>query len=215
MSDDDSTGNHSVGSSQPDCSVNPNAWIRSYGDYLFNYAYLRVRDDAAAEDLVQETFLAALKSKENFEGESSERTWLVGILRHKLMDYFRRSFHEHHVDPESDSSELEKAFWGGGKWRGHWLPDRGPFNWGVDPGRLLEQKEFMEALDNCLKRLSPRIAGVFILSQMEELSTDEICKELGLTPTNVWVVLHRARMQLRRCLEVSWIGPEKQGKQRL
>lgn len=185
----------------------PADWVDAHGDYLYNYAFSRLKNQVSAEDVVQETYLAALKSKESFAGQSSLRTWLVGILRHKIADHLRSSFRKSKSENELiEVSELEKTFWEKGKWTGHWNNQLVPSNWGDNPEGILQQKEFWEALDGCLKKLPTRLHSVFVLYQMEEQSTGEICKELEITPTNLWVMLHRARLQLRRCLELSWAG---------
>ncbi len=190
--------------------TDPLSWVKTYGDYLYNYAYSRLRDESAAEDAVQETFLAALKAREKFGGRSSERTWLTGILKHKVVDSIRKRFRG---QPNSDENPLpaEKEHVMNppdGDWAGHWAPDRTPIDWGNKPDTYLENKEFWEILDACLKGLPERFAAVFALHQMEELPSADICKELDITTTNLWVMLHRTRRQLRRCLEINWIGTE-------
>ncbi|HSL98694.1 MAG TPA: sigma-70 family RNA polymerase sigma factor [Candidatus Limnocylindria bacterium] len=181
----------------------PSDWVDRYGDYLFRYALLRLRDRSVAEDLVQETFLAALKNRETFSGGSSEATWLVGILKHKIADHFRRQAREGTL-PEGDPPNQpgETPF----NATGHWIT--GPADWGGNPANLLRQKEFLEEFTKCLSGLSPAQANAFTLREMEGLSTGEICKVLNITETNLWVILHRARMHLRRCLETRWLGKE-------
>ena len=200
---DDST------SAQPPRSpAKPNpidAWVEQHGDYLFRVAYSRLHDRWVAEDVVQETFLAAMKAR--FEGRSSERTWLVGILKRKIVDHLRTVFRESPTDPTDEGAEIERVgHWGPGEWEGHWIPDKGPVNWGPNPATALEQKEFWVVLDRCLKGLTPRLAAVFTLYEMEEIPADEICRDLAISPTNLWVMLHRARKQLRHCLEQNWFG---------
>ncbi len=128
-------------------------WVEKYGDYLYNYAYSRLREETAAEDAVQETFLAALKSREKYAGISSERTWLTGILKHKIVDSIRKRFRGQPTpDDKPLPVETEEAFGPvGHKWHGHWVPERGPIDWGNKPDTFLENKEFWEILDICLK----------------------------------------------------------------
>ena len=180
--------------------TDPTTWVDEYGDFLFRYALSRVRDPRLAEDLVQETFLAALKSKENFAGKASVRTWLVTILKHKMVDHFRKTFRERQLEPEAEE-------WGDPNAQsfdtstGHWR--NGPHEWNVDPDTVLERKEFWRALAGCLDRMPRRLAVVFVLRELEGMNTEEICKEFEITPTNLWVMLHRARNRLRSCLEAS------------
>ena len=186
-----------------DVSSDPENWVERHGDYLYRFALSRLRDPKTAEDAVQETFLAALQSRHRFEGRSSERTWLAGILKHKILDHFRRGLREAGLDDRSEPADRS------GGWfdtEGHWkLDENSPAEWG-DPGRTLEQSRFWEALGRCLGELPPRTARAFALREIEEEETDAICKELNISPTNYWVMLHRARMHLRRCLELHWIG---------
>ncbi len=187
--------------------LDPAVWLDTYGDYLYNYAYSRLRDQSAAEDAVQETFVAALRSRDSFQGASSERTWLVGILRHKIVDHLRRLFRDRAGEPDRPlPAEQENVFVHGGRRSGDWHPERVPGHWSADPENLLRQKEFQRVLDRCLEALPVRLAACFTLYEMEGLGTDEICKELQITPTNLWVMLHRTRRQLRRCLELNWFG---------
>lgn len=184
---------------------NPETWIDRYGDYLFRFAISRVRNGSVAEELVQDTLVAALQARERFAGKSSERSWLTGILKHKIIDHFRKMAREQPVDDvQILNAELEAFF----DQDGHWRADAGmgPADWGVDASSALQQKEFFSALQQCLSKLPARIAGVFTLRELEEQDTETICKSLSLSPTNVWVMLHRARVQLRRCLEVNWFG---------
>jgi len=183
---------------------NPENWVDDYGDYLFRYAMSRLRDRALAEESVQETFLAALKSRTSFEGQSSERTWLVGILKHKIIDHFRKSSRELPLFEEQLSNEEDSFRSSGELWAGHWKPDAAPADWGVDPIQALQQREFWNVLQRCLEMLPERLAQVFILREMDEMSSDEICKALNITESNLWVMLHRARAQLRRALEMNY-----------
>jgi RNA polymerase sigma-70 factor (ECF subfamily) len=183
--------------------TDPSDWVDRHGDYLFRYALLRLQDRSVAEDLVQETFLAALKNRETFSGGSSEATWLVGILKHKIADHFRRQAREGSL-PDGDLPDRsgDTPF----DTTGHWQP--GPADWGGNPADLLRQKDFLEELTRCLSGLSPAQSNAFTLREIEGLSTGEICKVLHVTETNLWVILHRARMVLRQCLETRWFGKE-------
>jgi RNA polymerase sigma-70 factor (ECF subfamily) len=165
---------------------------------------LRVRDRSTAEDLVHDTLLAALKSWQSFQGKSSFSTWLVGILRNKTVDHFRKS--ERTGGEESPHSpELDSLFIPDGEWRDHWDQNNGPKEWSVDASDIYERSEFMTILENCMNRLPERLAAVFSMREMDGMKTEEICKVLEISPTNLWVMLHRGRMQLRRCLELTWL----------
>jgi len=183
---------------------NPETWVDQYGDYLFRFAMSRLRERSLAEEAVQETFLAALKARNTFGGQSSERTWLIGILKHKIIDHFRKTSRELPLFEEQLPYEQEETFRSSGEWVGHWTSKAAPADWGADPIKSIEQKQFWEALDRCLSRLPTRLAQVFILREMDEMSSDEICKVLNITESNLWVMLHRARAQLRRSLETNY-----------
>jgi RNA polymerase sigma-70 factor, ECF subfamily len=185
-------------------SLDPTDWLSEHGDYLYRYALVRVRDAAAAEDLLQETLLAAMGSYQAHEGRSSERTWLVGIMRHKVVDYFRRLARtpEFHLSNEA-GNELD-WFETEGAWHGHWREDRAPVGWPADAAKLLESREFWEIFDRCLKRLSPQMAVAFTLREIDGLSSEEICEILNVSANNLWVILHRGRARLRHFLEAEW-----------
>jgi len=197
----------------PLASSDPERWVDDHGDYLYRYALMRLRNPETAEEAVQETFVAALQARKGFAGQSSERTWLVGILKHKIIDHFRRVSKQRPLDlVETLPYESEPLFRDSGEWVDHWTDDNGPIEWGANQHQLFENDEFWSVFDDCLKELPPRVAAVFVLREMEEMSTEEICKVLEITPTNLWVILHRARMQLRRSLEVKWFRRKKDGK---
>jgi RNA polymerase sigma-70 factor (ECF subfamily) len=184
--------------------LDPTDWLDEHGNYLYRYALVRVRDAAAAEDLLQETLLAAIGSYQAHEGRSSERTWLVGIMRHKVVDYFRRLARtpEFHVSDE-EGNDLD-WFEPEGEWRGHWRDGQAPVSWPVDAVKLMESREFWEIVDRCLKCLSPQMAAAFTLREIDGLSSQEICEILNVTPNNLWVILHRGRAKLRHVLETEW-----------
>jgi RNA polymerase sigma-70 factor (ECF subfamily) len=189
--------------------INPERWVEEYGDVLFGFAAARVRDPAIAKDLVQETFLAAIKASATFAGRSSERSWLFGILRNKLADYYRRQSREVAItDLESPFPEEQGAFGASGPGKDGWVMNLAPQAWDT-PEESLVSKEFQEVLNTCLSRLPDKIAQVFLLREVDGVTSEEICKDLAVSPNNLWVMLHRARMSLRRCLEVHWFGKER------
>jgi len=186
-------------------SPEPGRWLDDYGDYLFKYAVFRLRDDTAAEDAVQETFLAALKAYEKFQGRGSERTWLVGILKHKIVDHFRRTVREAPLGEEPDeASDHREFFERADEWKGHWNNDYAPTDWHATPAELLERSDFWKVFTDCLSPLPQRTANAFTMREVDGHTSEEICEILSISVNNLWVMLHRARLQLRNCLEVSW-----------
>lgn len=186
-----------------DATESPETWLEAHGDALYRYALLRLRNEDHAEELVQETLLAALQARERFTGGSSVRTWLIGILKHKIIDLFRREAREVPLDdaPDDDGyAELIEASFAAD---GHW--SLRPADWG-DPQQDLENSQFWTILQYCLDRLPKRLARLFVLREVMEEGTEEICKDLAITPTNLWTMLYRARMGLRQCLDRNWAG---------
>lgn len=171
--------------------------------YLLRYARLQLRNPAQAEDAVQETLLAALEGAVRFSGKSSLRTWLTGILKHKIIDHLRRAGREQPLtgidDDRSEAEAVDALFARDGHWREF------PAQWG-NPDAALENSRFWPAFELCTQRLPARTARVFMMREIMAMPTQEICKELDITATNCWVMLHRARLTLRKCLELQWFG---------
>ena len=186
--------------------LDPAKWLDSHGDYLYRYALVRVRDNAAAEDLVQETLLAAIRCCDQHEGRSSERTWLAGVMKHKICDYFRRLARTSEFQLVDDEIQELEAFEKNGLWQGHWRKDCAPGNWSWDAVKLLESNEFREVFDRCLARLPRKMAIAFMLRELDGLSTTEICDLLNVSANNLWVILHRGRARLRQLLDEEWFG---------
>ena len=184
----------------------PESWVDEHGDYLYSFALLRLRDRELAEEVVQETFLAALKARNNFAQLSSERTWLIGILKHKIIDHFRRSSRERPVADFETAWNDDDSFMTSGEWVRHWNREYAPVEWKDDPTQVVEQQEFWEVFNRCLAQLPRRLAEVFTLREIDGLSSEEICKTLNISPNNLWVMLHRARALLRRSSETSWFA---------
>jgi len=181
----------------------PETWLDEHGDALYRYALLNLRDPHKAEDAVQETLLAALGAHQRFTGGASVRTWLIGILKHKVTDQFRRQAREVQLDEpgevaEADESGDEIDFGPSGHWRER-LSD-----WG-NPEETLERGEFIAFLQRCLDALPGRLAQLYWLREVLEEDSATICKELTITPNNLWTMLHRARLGLRRCLDQTWL----------
>jgi RNA polymerase sigma-70 factor (ECF subfamily) len=188
----------------------PATWVDQHGDYLYRNALARVREPGIAEDVVQETFLAALKARHSFAGKSTERTWLVGILKRKIVDYYRKISRETNLDKVDHMlSTADDNFETSGGMAGMWKTEQQPAEWMIDSSDAAEQTEFWNFLQKCLDKLPPRLAVMFVLREMEEINSEEICNILRLTPTNLRVMLYRARKELRGCLEKKWIGEKK------
>jgi RNA polymerase sigma-70 factor (ECF subfamily) len=177
------------------------AQLEALRPYLLRYASLQLRDAAAAEDAVQEALLAALAGEAGFAGRANLRTWVTGILKHKIVDAIRRQAREPRLPdaPEEALDDFDALF----RRNGHWAER--PAGWG-DPDGALEQQQFFRALEACLERLPARTARVFMMREHLGHETAEICKELAITPTHCWVMLYRARMTLRECLQQTWFG---------
>jgi len=178
--------------------------LEEYRPYLLRYALLQLRDNALAEDAVQETLLAALESRTTFSGKSSAKTWLTGILKHKVLDIFRKQAKEAkqvtlEAELESGAGDFDSLF----QPDGHW--ETWPQAW-ADPFKNLENKRFWEIFEICAKLMPANTARVFMMREFLGLSAKEICKEMQITATNCWVMLYRARMSLRLCLEQNWFG---------
>ena len=177
----------------------PAVWVDRYGDSLFRFALSRVNDPAVAEDLVQETFLAALKNRGRYQGRSKVRTWMMAILKHKIVDYYRKRSREHRVESVDTGSDAFNArFTARGTWQ------HPPAKWAASPEKTVESKAFMDAFYQCLSALPERLARIFQLREIDGVSGQALCDEMDVTPSNSWVMLHRARMRLRECLEANW-----------
>lgn len=183
----------------------PAQWPARYGDELYRFARSRVSAADVAEELVQETFLSALNGLATFRAEASERTWLFVILRRKIIDHYRRQARAPHVglDELSEGGPTEADFFSAEN--GHWRGPQVPASW-LHADAALEQQELHEILQRCQERLPPKQGAVFSLRFVEELSAEEICQALDLTAANYWVIVHRAKLQLRRCLEKHGLG---------
>jgi RNA polymerase sigma-70 factor (ECF subfamily) len=180
----------------------PERWLQDHGDALYRYALARLRDQHKAEEAVQETLVAALQARERYSGGAAVRTWLTGILKHKIMDMFRHEARHDSLDEGKDGGMDEAcladdSFLPDGHWT-HQLAD-----WG-DPLQAVESNQFLALLQRCLDALPPRLARLFWLREVMEEDTETVCQELAITPTNLWTMLHRGRLGLRDCLEHHW-----------
>lgn len=184
--------------SQPKHILNPDKWVILHADYLYNYTISRVNNHYLAKDLVQDTFFAGLKAKDNFQGKASERTWLISILKRKIIDYYRK------INSAKGKAEVKMNFYSDGEREGEWIEERAPSNWNNETDKNLENEELNSVLELCINKLPEKYAMVFRMKTIQQFETEEICKELEITSSNLWVIIHRARTQLRKCMEDNW-----------
>ena len=179
-------------------TIDSQQWVERYGDGMFRFALLRVNDEDHADDIVQNTFLAALKAKDSFAGLSTEKTWLFGILKNKIMEHYReiKKNRKYDLNLEDDRDPCESDFDGKGHWRSL------PFHWGIDPEKAVVDKELLQNFLGCMDSLSPKFRQLYVLREIEGYDSETICSELDITPSNLWVMLHRARNRLKKCIEV-------------
>ena len=184
----------------------PERWVDEHGDYLFKFALMRLRDESKAEDAVQETFLAALKGGKSFQGRSAEKSFLVGILKNKIYDHFRKASREtSFTDLQFNDDEDSDRFINEGLGKGGWVHELGPQEWSR-AGESLDQELFWKTYRDCAGKLPDKVAAVFNLREVDGLDSKEVCKVLNISESNLWVMLHRARMALRSCLEANWFA---------
>lgn len=172
-------------------------WVQLYSDSLYSWALHKTSNKETAEDLVQETFLIAIKSFDKFKGDSNPKTWLFSILNNKINDHYRKSYR---MPVVNNDTILDIFFESSERWR----KDQMPQKWTDDTDNLLDNVEFKQELDNCLKKLPPNCFSAIQLKFIEEKKGNVICQELGITDTNFWQILHRAKLQMRKCLELNW-----------
>jgi RNA polymerase sigma-70 factor (ECF subfamily) len=182
-------------------TLDPEGWLEKHGNYLYSYALFRLHNPELAEEKVQETFVGALQTQERFQGRASERTWLTSILKRKIFDHFRkisreRAFDNALLEKVSPDSLFDR--------KGKWLA--GPNEWYWEPDSALRQKEFFDIFHRCLSKIPDRLAQVFVLREVDGHNGDEICSLMGISRTTLGVMLYRARMRLRRLMEIEWFG---------
>lgn len=184
-------------------TADPSGWVERHGDYLYRFAAAAVRHREAAEDLVQDALLAAWRARDGFDGRASERTWLTAILKRKVIDWLRRRVRERGepLEPDPFAAGLFDR-------TGHWKTR--PAAWG-DPAEVIDRAEFRAALVGCLDHLPERLRAAFVLRHLDDRPGDDVCRELNLTPSNLWVILHRARLRLSVCLSKNWFGGDAGG----
>ncbi len=179
--------------------INPDAWVDQYGDYLYRYALMRLKNPTSAEDAVQETFLAAMKGVDRFDGRTDIKYWLRGILRNKIVDHIRRAVREDVVE-DTDAQEMLDSFW----FKHSGVAALRPAPWQFDPHRAFERTEFWTIFRSCMAGLREPLRQAFTLKMLEDLPSEEVCKILKVSPNNLWVMMHRARTALKACMEKKW-----------
>lgn len=185
-------------------AIDPHSWVSRYADYLFSYAVFRINDPEKARDLVQETFLAALERREKFEGRSSEKTWLTAILKNKIVDVYRsRSSGLRKEIIQANIERSDEDFFDQND--GHWNDQHRPDKLGIETSNALENKEFERILKACMNKLPALWLSVFSMKHIDEETTELICSELKISSSNFWVIIHRAKVNLRSCLQKNWI----------
>lgn len=183
----------------------PEEWVDLYGDDLYCYALKFIPQTDIAQNLIQETFLAGLKGRASFAGKSSEKTWLIGILKNKITDHLRAKYKEVAASQLIDDEKTIEGFFDSQS--SHLAQE--PKSWEFNPTILLENKEFWKSFNDCLSHLPEKTAQAFSLREIESMDSEEICKVLGISSTNFWVLMHRARIQLRQCLESNWFKDDR------
>lgn len=187
---------------------NISEWVSLYADDLYRWALHKTSDKETAEDIVQETFLAAFKSIDKFKGKSQPKTWLFSIMKNKIMDYHRKKYRETTINQSklsngSDGADILENFF---DQNGTWKPENNPANWHDMEDHLLDDDDFNEVLGNCMKKLPSNWFSAMSMKYLEEKEGKIICQELGITPSNFWQILHRAKVQLKACLEMNWFN---------
>jgi RNA polymerase sigma-70 factor (TIGR02943 family) len=179
--------------------LHPETWVDLYGDMLLNYALIRVKERDMARDLVQDTFVTALKSVKTFRGEVSEKNWLYLVLKTRILDYYKKKKEVLASDLKKEDEE-DDYFMDGG----HWVKDKMPNEWTTE--KMVQSEEFMSVLTDCTDRLTQSQSMVFYMKYIDGEDSDTICMELEISPSNYWVIVHRAKLQLRNCLEKTWMS---------
>jgi RNA polymerase sigma-70 factor (TIGR02943 family) len=182
--------------------LNPHNWVSAHADYLYSFAITRINDDEQAKDLVQETFLAALQRVSNFEGKSSERTWLTAILKNKIIDVYRKKSSGLKAVGLTQVEDEQKHFF---EEDGHWNPKHAPQAFGIEDKDHLVNREFENIMKKCMDKLPALWLSVFTMKHIDDEPTDTICAELKVSASNFWVIIHRAKVNLRACLQKNWI----------
>ncbi|MCB0456706.1 MAG: sigma-70 family RNA polymerase sigma factor [Flavobacteriaceae bacterium] len=179
--------------------LHPETWVDRYSDYLYNYTIVRVNDHEVAQDIISETFLAGLKSKDNFKGEATERTWLIAILKRKIIDYYRK------INSSKGKAEMRISYNDSNN-EGDWLEEKIQDDSAMNAEESMENEELGLAILQCLDSINEKQAEIFKLKTLDGVDTETICNEYNITPSNLWVIIHRARKAMADCLETNWFN---------
>ena len=178
--------------------LQPNIWVDQYADYLFNYAVSRVSDAEIAKDLVQETFFAGLKSAKNYKGDAAERTWLIAILKRKVIDHYRK------INSNKGKAEVRMTYNTSTEAEGDWLEEQVADPMSILENSDIENEELGMAIQDCIAKLPKKQSLAFTMKTVQGMSTEDICNDLDINPSNLWVMIHRARTTLMDCLNQNW-----------
>lgn len=191
--------------SQPKVEISPpETWVDRYGNYLYAYAMSRLRNADAAADCVQDTFLAGIKALERFDGSRDIKFWLRGIMRNKIVDQIRKSIKENKVDIDNEDEALLESFW----FRYSGIATTNPDPWQFNPRKAYDNTEFWDVFNVCIDKVKQPARQAFVLRMLEDMETEEVCKVMDISPNYLWVLLHRARQQLKVALEEKWTGKD-------
>ncbi|MFU8860295.1 MAG: sigma-70 family RNA polymerase sigma factor [Cyclonatronaceae bacterium] len=178
-------------------------WVYEYSDELISWAFYKISDQSAAQDLVQETFLAAVKSKQDFERRSSPKTWLFSILNKKIVDYYRSKNKFGWATTPLDEDMVEQVTRGYFDDAGSWAEATSTISWDADV-HLLDNPDFKKVMDQCMDELPVGWNMAIVAKYYSEKSSSEICQDLRITPSNYWQIVHRAKLLLKKCIETHW-----------
>ena len=180
--------------------LHPEKWVDQYADYLFNFAVSRVSNAELAKDLVQETFYAGLKSAKNYKGTAAERTWLIAILKRKVIDHYRK------INSKKGKAEVRMSYSSQNDTDGDWLEEQVADPLSILENDEIENEELGLAIQECISKLPKKQSLVFTMKTIQGMNTEDICKELGINPSNLWVMIHRSRTALMNCLNQNWFS---------
>lgn len=182
----------------------PETWVDRYGDYLYGYAMSRLRNPDLAADCVQDTFMAGIKAFERFDGSRDIKFWLRGIMSNKIVDQIRKSIKENKVNLDTEDEAILESFWY--KYSG--IATTNPDPWQFNPRKSYDNTEFWKVFENCIDQVKNPARQAFVLRVLEDQTTEEVCKVMNISSNYLWVLLHRARSQLKVALEASWTGKD-------